>query len=298
MTRAGRGSFPLTCRIQDTAILLGMLRCIQHIWKSPPYSCLHQGVMHPVRMTPKDYTNKIKWLASAREISTSLPLQNSQQPGSSKPPISLRTRLLVSFIIGGTAVGIWQYLRWEKREKKKLGRIEQLRTIAVGQGDFSLTDHNGQPCSKKDLRGNWVLMYFGFTHCPDICPDELQKLSSTVSQLDKDPSLPPVLPVFISVDPERDNIAALAKYVSEFHPRLKGLTGTEEQIKAVAQAYRVYYSLGPRDEDNDYIVDHTIIIYLLNPDGLFTDYYNRSKSDHEIAESIKRHMKTYKSIFS
>ncbi|XP_075711231.1 protein SCO2 homolog, mitochondrial [Rhinoderma darwinii] len=275
-----------------------MLRHIRRICKSSSCPFLNQGVIHPVSITPKDYTNKIKWLVTARKISTSPQLQKAQQPGSTKAPISLRTRLLVSCIIGGVAVGVWQYLRWEKQEKKKEERIQQLRTLAVGQGDFSLTDHKGQPCSKQDLRGNWVLMYFGFTHCPDICPDELQKLSSAVSLLDKDPTLPPVLPVFISVDPERDNVAALAKYVSEFHPRLMGLTGTQEQIKEVAQAYRVYYSLGPRDEDDDYIVDHTILIYLLNPDGLFTDYYNRTKDDQEIAESVKRHMKTYKSIFS
>ncbi|XP_044139351.1 protein SCO2 homolog, mitochondrial [Bufo gargarizans] len=275
-----------------------MLRHIQRICKLSPCPFLNQGVRNSVSTTPKNCTNRIKWFIAAREISTSQPLQKSQQPGSSKAPISLRTRLLVSCIIGGAAVGIWQYLRWEKQEKKKLERIEQLRTLAVGQGDFSLTDHKGQPCCKKDLKGKWVLMYFGFTHCPDICPDELQKLSAAVSLLDKDSTLPPVLPVFVSVDPERDNVAALAKYVSEFHPRLKGLTGTEEQIKAVAQAYRVYYSVGPRDEDNDYIVDHTIIIYLLNPDGLFTDYYNRSKNDQEIAESVKRHMTTYKSLFS
>ncbi|KAG9489751.1 protein SCO2 homolog, mitochondrial [Eleutherodactylus coqui] len=275
-----------------------MLRHIQRVCKSSPCPFPNHGLIPPISTTPKDYANKVKWLVAAREISTSPPLQKSQQPGSSQAPIPLRTRLLVGAIIGGAAVGIWQYLRWEKQETKKLERMQELRTIAVGQGDFSLTDHTGQPCSKKDLRGNWVLMYFGFTHCPDICPDELQKLSSSVSLLDKDPALPPVLPVFISVDPERDNVAALAKYVSEFHPRLKGLTGTDEQTKAVAKGYRVYYSAGPADEDNDYIIDHTILIYLLNPDGLFTDYYDRSKNDQEIAESVKRHMKNYKSIFS
>ncbi|XP_056429014.1 protein SCO2 homolog, mitochondrial [Hyla sarda] len=275
-----------------------MLRHIHRISKSSLSPFLNHGVINQANARPNDCINKIKWWIATRQISTSPPLQKSQQPGSSKGPISLRTRLLVSCIIGGAAVGIWQYLRWEKQEKKKLERMQQLRTIAVGQGDFSLTNHKGQPCCKKDLRGNWVLMYFGFTHCPDICPDELQKLSSAVTQLDKDPTLPPVLPVFISVDPERDNVTELAKYVSDFHPRLVGLTGSQEEIKAVAQAYRVYYSAGPRDEDNDYIIDHTILIYLLNPDGLFTDYYNRSINDQELAESVKRHIKSYKSIFS
>ncbi|KAM8974852.1 protein SCO2 homolog, mitochondrial [Pelodytes ibericus] len=212
--------------------------------------------------------------------------------------MSLRTRLAVSGVIGGGAVGIWFYLRCEKEKQKKLQRIQELQTLAVGQGDFSLLNHMGQPCSKQDLRGNWVLMYFGFTHCPDICPDELQKLTSAVSLLDKDPTISPVLPVFITVDPERDNVTTLAKYLSEFHPRMLGLTGTPDQVKDIAKAYRVYYSAGPPDDDNDYIVDHTIIIYLLNPDGLFTDYYSRGKTEQEIADSVKRHMLTYKSVFT
>ncbi|KAM4675554.1 protein SCO2 homolog, mitochondrial [Discoglossus pictus] len=234
----------------------------------------------------------------SRPFSRSSSLQQCPRADPKPRVLTLRWRVGVSCVIGGAALGTWLYLRWEKHERQKLQRIEQLRTLAVGQGDFGLVDHRGQPCSKHDFRGSWVLLYFGFTHCPDVCPDELEKLSSCVSILDKDLTLPPVLPVFISVDPERDNVAAMAKYVSEFHPRLLGLTGTPEQIKEAAKAYRVYYNIGPTDDDNDYIVDHTIIIYLLNPDGLFTDYYNRNKTDVEISESVKRHMQTYTSLFS
>ncbi|XP_068128718.1 protein SCO2 homolog, mitochondrial [Hyperolius riggenbachi] len=273
-----------------------MLGHIQHLCKRPiSYLINHRGT-HSVKLFSEGKYRRC--VLPTRNFHTSHQLQKAQQMGSSKPPMPFHKRLLVSGVIGGAAVAIWLYLRWEKAEKKKLKRMEHLRNVAVGQGDFTLLDHKGQPCSKKDLRGHWVLLYFGFTHCPDICPDELQKLSSAVSLLDKDPTLPPVLPVFITVDPERDNIAALDKYVSEFHPRLKGLTGTPEQVKAVAQAYRVYYSAGVPDEENDYIIDHTILIYLLNPDGLFTDYYNRSKSDQDIMGSVKKHMKTYKSVFS
>ncbi|KAM4747202.1 protein SCO2 homolog, mitochondrial [Rhinophrynus dorsalis] len=236
-------------------------------------------------------------MSARRAFSMSPPLQQTRHSSSQQASVSLRTRVAVSCIIGGTAVGIWLYLRWEKQEQRQLQRIQQLRTLAVGQGDFSLVDHTGRPRTKLDFRGSWVLLYFGFTHCPDICPDELQKLCSAVSLLEKDPALPPVLPVFITVDPERDDVKALANYVSEFHPRLLGLTGTTEQVKEVAQAYRVYYNSGPRDEDNDYIVDHTIIIYLLNPDGLFTDYFNRGKTDQEIAESVRHHIQTYASLF-
>ncbi|XP_053572287.1 protein SCO2 homolog, mitochondrial [Bombina bombina] len=257
--------------------------------------CLH-SVAITCRVFPKCSTFTNSCVTPARTFSLSSSLQQKQHINSKRQPISLRLRLAVTGVIGGAALGTWLYLRWEKQEQQKMQRIKQLRTLAVGQGDFHLLDHNGQPCFKQDLRGKWVLLYFGFTHCPDICPDELQKLSSAVSILDKDPSLPPVLPVFITVDPERDSVSALAKYVSEFHPRLLGLTGTSEQVKQAAQGYRVYYSTGQPDKDNDYIVDHTIIIYLLNPDGLFTDYYNRGKTEQDIAESVKRHMQTYTSL--
>lgn len=88
-------------------------------------------------------------------------------------------------------------------------------------------------------------------------------------------------------------MAALEKYVKDFHPRLIGLTGTPEEVKVAGKDYRVYASPGPKDEDGDYIVDHTILIYLVNPDGLFLDYYNRMKDDVQIAESVRNHIKSY-----
>ncbi|XP_063301555.1 protein SCO2 homolog, mitochondrial [Pelobates fuscus] len=259
---------------------------------------VHCGAMISFNSILRRSPSHIKWFTHSKGVSTSPKLQSTQKSSSPRPPVSLRTRLAVTGILGGGALGVWYYLRWEKQKQQKIKRIQQLQTLAVGLGDFRLINHMGQSCCKQDLRGKWVLMYFGFTHCPDICPDELEKMSSAVSLLDKDSTVPPVLPVFITVDPERDNVPALAKYVSEFHPRLLGLTGTPEQVKEVAKAYRVYYSAGQPDEDNDYIIDHTIIIYLLNPDGLFTDYYNRGKTDQEIADSVKRHMQTYTSVFS
>lgn len=172
-------------------------------------------------------------------------------------------------------------------------RIEQLRQVALGQGGFDLLDHTGRRRTKADFLGSWVLLYFGFTHCPDICPDELDKMSAVVAALDKDNSLAPVQPLFITVDPDRDDVPALNKYVKDFHPRLIGLTGTGEEVKQAGKDYRVYASAGPKDDDGDYIVDHTILIYLVNPDGLFLDYYNRMKSEEQITESIRNHMKAY-----
>ncbi|XP_067915411.1 protein SCO2 homolog, mitochondrial isoform X2 [Heterodontus francisci] len=214
------------------------------------------------------------------------------------PRIRLRTKFVVTCLFGTAIMGMWFYVRLEKEQQEKVRRQEQLKKLALGQGDFNLLDHTGRRRTKKDFFGQWVLLYFGFTHCPDICPDELDKMSSVVQILDKDRALPPVQPIFITVDPERDGVEEMARYIKDFHSRMMGLTGTPKQIKELGTAFRVYYSAGPKDEDNDYIVDHTIIIYLLNPDGLFTDYYNRSKSDQEIAESIRSHMKTYVHLFS
>lgn len=222
---------------------------------------------------------------------------NTQPPKSSfSARIKLQTRLAITLLFGGAIIGTWWYVHEEKQRKLQMQRIEQLRKVAIGQGDFCLLDHTGQRRTKKDFLGQWVLMYFGFTHCPDICPDELEKLSSVVKLLEES-NLPCVQPVFITVDPERDDVAAMAKYVRDFHPRLIGLTGTPEEVKEAGRAYRVYASAGPKDEDGDYIVDHTILIYLINPDGLFLDYYNRMKNDTQIAESIRQHMKNYVTLF-
>ncbi|XP_012504216.1 PREDICTED: protein SCO2 homolog, mitochondrial isoform X2 [Propithecus coquereli] len=210
----------------------------------------------------------------------------------------LRTRLLVTALFGAGLGGAWLAIRAEKEQRQQQRRTEALRQAAVGQGDFSLLDHQGRARCKADFRGQWVLMYFGFTHCPDICPDELEKLVQVVQQLEAKPGLPPVQPVFITVDPERDDVAAMARYVQDFHPRLLGLTGSTEQVAQASRSYRVYYSAGPKDEDQDYIVDHSIAIYLLNPDGLFTDYYGRGRSAEQIVDSVQRHMAAFRSVLS
>lgn len=208
----------------------------------------------------------------------------------------LRTRLLITALFGAGLGGAWLAARAEKEQQRQQRRTEALRQAAVGQGDFSLLDHHGETRCKADFRGQWVLMYFGFTHCPDICPDELEKLVQVVQQLEAQPGLPPVQPIFVTVDPARDDVEAMARYVRDFHPRLLGLTGSAEQVAQASRSYRVYYSAGPKDEDQDYIVDHSIAIYLLNPDGLFTDYYSRGRSAKQIADSVRQHMAAFQSV--
>ncbi|XP_069808349.1 protein SCO1 homolog, mitochondrial isoform X2 [Dendropsophus ebraccatus] len=185
-----------------------------------------------------------------------------------------------------------KYVKKEKEEK-----IEKEKTRSLGKpllgGPFSLIDHNGLPKTDQHFLGQWVLLYFGFTHCPDICPEEIEKMIQVVEQIGALKEVPDLVPVFITVDPERDDKDAVAKYIKEFSPKLVGLTGTSKQIEEVAKAYRVYFSPGPKDDDSDYIVDHTIVMYLVGPDGSFVDYYGQNKTSSEITASIALHMKRF-----
>ncbi|KAK9534584.1 hypothetical protein VZT92_007020 [Zoarces viviparus] len=201
--------------------------------------------------------------------------------------------LAITFAIGGTLLGGMKYLKKEKEEQIEKERTKSIGRPALG-GPFSLIDHNNKPSRSEDFLGQWVLIYFGFTHCPDICPDEIEKMIEVVDEIDKIKSLPNLTPILITIDPDRDTAEAMAAYVKDFSPKLIGLTGPTPQIEQVSRAFRVYYSQGPKDEDNDYIVDHTIIMYLVGPDGEFAEYFGQNKRSAEISSSIASHMRKYK----
>lgn len=158
---------------------------------------------------------------------------------------------------------------------------------AIG-GPFELVDQDGRPFTDKNLRGNFALLYFGFTHCPDICPDELLKIADVVDAVEKRTGLP-LQPVFISIDPERDNVKQVQRYVKEFHPKLIGLTGSKEACAAAARAYRVYYTKAD-DTGDDYLVDHSIITYLINPDGDFVTFFGKNTDAEGAATLISNHI--------
>lgn len=214
------------------------------------------------------------------------------QPIKAKSPITWKS-VGITFGIGGAIILAMLHFKKLKQERMEKERKRVIGKAKIG-GNFNLVDHNGKPCSSKDFFGKWVLIYFGFTNCPDICPDEIEKMITTVDILEKR-NVTKVQPLFITVDQERDNIKAVESYVKEFSPKLIGLTGSKEQIDEATRLFRVYYSAGPRDSDNDYIVDHTIIMYLINPDGEFVDYYGQNKTAEEVADGITLSKMKYES---
>ncbi|XP_076652496.1 synthesis of cytochrome c oxidase [Halictus rubicundus] len=198
-------------------------------------------------------------------------------------PITLRSATITS-ILGGAFIAYIYYLKQSKDLLLEKERRREIGKAAIG-GKFELVDPNGKLVRSDDFLGKWAMIYFGFTHCPDICPDELEKLTAVVNVLEKEYDTK-IQPIFISVDPDRDTPEVVGKYIREFSDKFVALTGSKEQVAEVCRAYRVYYSSGPKDKDSDYIVDHTIIMYLVDPEGLFVDYYGLTHTAEQIAQSV------------
>ena len=164
------------------------------------------------------------------------------------------------------------------------GGVQLPQGIALG-GAFSLQDHNGQRVTEGAFAGRLGLIYFGFTYCPDVCPTELGLMASALDLLGPDASR--VLPVLITIDPARDTAAALADYVSRFHPALIGLTGTEEEIATSARAFRVYYRKIQPPGASDYLMDHSSFIYLVGPDGKVRQLFRPNTPPETIAAALR-----------
>jgi protein SCO1 len=153
-------------------------------------------------------------------------------------------------------------------------------------GPFHLTDQDGRAVSDQDLKGKPALIFFGFTHCPDICPTTLFDVSEVLRGLGPDANR--VGAAFITVDPERDTSASMKDYLSSFDPHLRGLTGDPDAIKAVAKAYRVYYKKVPL-EGGDYTMDHTAIVYLMSKDGHFIAPFNLKRRPEVAAADLRQY---------
>jgi protein SCO1/2 len=161
-----------------------------------------------------------------------------------------------------------------------------LAPAAIG-GPFALVDQNGQPRTDRDFRGKLMLITFGYTHCPDVCPLTLAAIGETLDQLGAQADQ--VAGIFVSVDPRRDTPAALREYVASVSNRMVALTGTDDQVAAAARAYRVYYRLGNDAATNpDYSVDHTALFYLMDREGHFIQHFGYQTQPDAIVAAIRR----------
>ena len=199
-------------------------------------------------------------------------------PGGS-PRFVLAAAVLAGLAILGAGVFFVLALRDNPR-----GASGTALANAIG-GSFSLTDQNGKTVTDSDLKGKWSLIYFGYTHCPDACPTALNDISIALDELGA--KREEVRPVFITVDPERDTTDALKSYVTSFDAPIVALTGTPEQVAQAAKAYRVYYAKHP-EAGGDYSMDHSSVIYVMDPQGRFTASFTHESTPEQIAERLRK----------
>jgi protein SCO1/2 len=160
-------------------------------------------------------------------------------------------------------------------------------TSAIG-GPFTLTDQDGKTITDQDFKGKPLLVFFGYTHCPDICPTTLFELSEMLHTMGKDAG--GVHALFITVDPERDTAAVMKDYLSSFDPHLRGATGTPKQIAAIEKEYRVIARKVPIGDKGDYSMDHSALVYLMDKQGHFVAPFNLKRKPAEAATALRKYL--------
>jgi protein SCO1/2 len=195
-----------------------------------------------------------------------------------------RRFVLVAVLFAGFVIlGAGAFLALSLHETPR-GAAGTLLASAIG-GPFRLVDQDGKTVTDADLKGKWSLVYFGYTHCPDACPTALNDIAIALDELGSKRSA--VRPVFITVDPERDTPEVLKAYVTAFDAPILALTGTPEEVAQAAKGYRVYYAKHP-EAGGDYSMDHSSVIYVMDPEGRFTASFTHQSAPEEIAERLKK----------
>ena len=199
--------------------------------------------------------------------------------------------IALAFIVGGGAILLYA-IGFDSKQPKTAAVYQSSppnasSTSSIG-GPFTLVDQDGKTVTNKDYLGNFLLIYFGYTFCPDVCPTTLTEMSVALDLLGDDAEK--IIPMLITIDPDRDLPEHLKEYVAYFHPRLRALTGTPEQVDAAAKAYRVYYAKAKMEEHSDpddYHMDHSSVTYLMGPDGTFRLHFSHGTDAKTMAQRIR-----------
>lgn len=203
-----------------------------------------------------------------------------------KKIISRATKVVIFLSLIIAAFSVYILLFIELPDKPLSGQGCGINENVPIGGGFILTDQDDNKFNSDRLQGKLSLIYFGFTYCPDICPTSLQKLSTVIQTLDKYQI--DVNPVFITLDPARDTPALLKEYLVHFHPKFIGLTGSEEQIKEVADLFKVFYArAGDPHSNGNYMLDHSSFVYLMDKNGKYMKHFYMSTTEEEILEFIR-----------
>lgn len=195
--------------------------------------------------------------------------------------------LIVALLFAVSAGGFWFVYQSGVLGPRTAQGPQESNAPKIG-GPFELVNHWGEPTVSEDFAGSYLLVFFGYTYCPDICPIALSRVSNALDMMGADARS--VIPLFITVDPARDTPEQLREYVKYFHPAIIGLTGSDEQVAAAAKAYGVYSAKvedGTGDPD-DYLMDHTSITYLMNPDNTYAAHFSNSATAQDIADGVRR----------
>jgi cytochrome oxidase Cu insertion factor (SCO1/SenC/PrrC family) len=197
-------------------------------------------------------------------------------------------------LILGLSLGLACVLGWfwfaQRNALPQAGAVVASSGQPLIGGPFTLVDGQGRTVTNETFRGRYMLVYFGFTHCPDICPTELMTISTALNDLEAQaPALAArIQPLFITVDPERDTPQVMGDYVKSFHPRLIGLTGAPEQVALAKKSYRVYAQKAPAaDGGTDYNVDHSSIVFLMDPVGRYVAHFAQGVAPEAMAAKLK-----------
>jgi protein SCO1/2 len=187
-------------------------------------------------------------------------------------------------LVTSYVLGLWPFAG-------KLEEVAESQGQALVGGPFSLVDHTGQRVTEADFAGRSKLMYFGYTYCPDVCPLGLATMAAAYDRLSPDEQEQVAL-IFVSVDPERDTVPAIADYVDLFHPEFVGLTGTLEETDAVAKAYRVYYRKAESESATEYLVDHSAFTYLMDGENRYVTHFGHDAQPDDLVQAIRRDLGT------
>jgi cytochrome oxidase Cu insertion factor (SCO1/SenC/PrrC family) len=199
--------------------------------------------------------------------------------------VSAVQRGVVVFLVGlALVVGAVVVDRWWREGGTTEGG---LGAVSIG-GPFALTDQNGALRHDTDFRGELMLVYFGYTYCPDACPAALTTMTAALDKLGD--AARPVQPIFVTVDPERDTTDQMKLYASNFHPRLLALTGTPTEVAAAASAYRVYFAKVRPSASPDYLVDHSSLVFLMGRDGRYLTYFGPDVTADAMAAAIGKYL--------